>query len=733
MVHAAMNSIDFFKAILARAVRSSAPLATMLAVGALVALAPSRAEAFDYLEHSYFSDYACNRVQGMLAAQFREQPPTPELAARYIALGLFCPVEWKQTYCVEDAKQTLGHINLLEGDPEPGGKLSVTLGDYAALPDHFAHIGPIRNMPRAGEQGLWSWTAKWLAKDPGKGVRGVVANVAEDACQDDGLPPWKDLEQDIESYLTETSSLGKPRAIAEGMLSPLSRAPLTKGPADPAGLYSFNNPHYLDLVLRNHHHFGLQAYSSWLGFHSAGIEIAAGKCEQSLALPWRTLRKLARGIPEYEDVDWSELEDKNPDAFARKGCRVLSRRIEQRVKVWAENAPEELTAPVKVHLDRLLEDPVVTAARAKEGQEDGANAPIEIDPMEAIEVARLRDALAASVMALVFEGSSLHFLQDGLAAGHMRTIRTRGGLQEARYDHDRDNAEGVVAIMQTRSGRFPFVAFGDTYMLSPSLPGPRYCSFKDRPPEDPVHVSNCLISHQRGMLAAVSMASLLDWALGGTLYGVELAPTSEQPDVCASMPALERFICMHLPSRATRVAGEEEPEGRLDVMHHGSLPVPPPPYSYEALTTRIGFDVAGRAPQINVSFSLLSELDQLANWLTSYRLGVTASLGNGVEEQWFVDFAYSFHYRLAARVLFDGGASAYMGFRDFDTDATFFGGLSPVVGVTVLPEGWIKLPVELSLAFRFPINFFDSKAGFFQSPLLEGYWIYTGFGIAVMH
>lgn len=731
-----MNSLALLKTILANAARSSAPRAVMLVVGLLVASVPSRADAFDYLEHSYFSDYACHRVQGMLAAQFREQPPTPELAARYIALGLFCPVEWERNYCAEDAKQTLGHINLLEGAPEPGGKLSVTLGDYAALPDHFAHIGPIRNMPRADEQGLWSWTAKWLARDPGKGVRGVVANVAEDACQDDGLPPWRDIERDIDTYLDETAKIGRPRAIAEGMLSPLSRASLIKGPSDPAGLYSFNNPHYLDLVLRNHHHFGLQAYSSWLGFHSAGVEIASGKCEQSLALPWRTVRKLARGIPEYEDVDWSELEDENPDAFARKGCRVLTRRIEQRVRVWAKTAPDELTAPVKVHLARLLEDPVVVGKEQGKGKskaKDEPGAPVEVNPMEAIEVARLRDALAASVMALVFEGSSLHFLQDGLAAGHMRTIRTRGGLLEARYDHDRDNAEGVVAVMHTRSGRFPFVAFGDTYMLSPSLPGPRNCAFGERPPEDPVHVSNCLISHQRGVLAAVSMASLLDWALGGTLYGEELEPTADQPDVCASMPENERFICMHLPSRATRVAGEEEPTGRPDVMHHGSLPVPPPPYSYEALTTRIGFDVAGRAPQINVSFSLLSELDQLANWLTSYRLGVTASLGNGPEEQWFVDFAYSFHYRLAARVLFDGGASAYMGFRDFDRDATFFGGLSPVVGVTVLPEGWVKLPVELSFAFRFPINFFDSKAGFFQAPLLEGYWIYTGFGIAVMH
>ena len=689
------------------------------------------AYAFDYLEHSYFSDAACHRVQKMLAAQFREQPPSADLAARYIALGLFCPVQWKPRYCEGEAKQPLGHINLLEGSPEPGGKLSITLGDYAALPDHFAHLGPVRNMPRAGDHGLWAWTARWLAREPSDGVGGVVANVAEDACEDDDLPPWDDLASDIDAYLQDSEKLGKPRAISESLLSPLSRAPLTKGPSDPAGLYSFNNPHYLDLVLRNHHHFGLQAFSSWLGFHSAGVEIAAGQCEQALALPWRTLRKLSRGIPEYEEIDWSNLEDENPDLFAKRGCQVLSRRIEQRVRLWDKVAPTEITDPVRVHLDRLLEVPEASA----EGDEQPKKSLATIDPVASIETAKLRDGLATSVMALVFEGSSLHFLQDGLASGHMRTIRTRGGLKEARYDHNRDNAEGVVAVMQTRSGRFPFVAFGDTFMLAPNLPGPRMCAFDEKPPEDPRHVSNCLLSHQRGVLTAVTMASLLDWVLGGTLYGLEFehGAGADVANTCAALPTLERFICIHLPSRATRVAGEEVPGGEGDVMHHGSLPVPPPPFTYESLTTRIGFDVAGRAPQINVSFTLLSELDRLASWLTSYRFGVTASLGNGPEEQWFADFAYSFHYRLSARFMLDGGASAFAGFRDFDQDATFFGGLSPSVGVTVLPEGWVKLPIELSLLFRFPINFFDSKAGFFNAPLLEGYWIYTGFGIAIMH
>lgn len=674
-------------------------------------LAPGRGEAFDYLEHSYFTDYACHRVQRVLGERLVERPQDRALAARYLALGLFCPSEWRRPYCADGYKQVIGQVHPMAREDE-GGEPSMTLGDYAALPDHYARFGPIHNLSRAGEDGLWAWTAEWMAREPG-GVGGVVEDVAEDACETDGLPRWTIIAQDIDGWLDDALARGGPGRIPEELFSPIVRAPLPRGPSDPSGLYSFDNPHYLDLVLRNHNHFGSPAYGSWLGFHSAGVQIAGRRCEQTLGLEADALEDLGDEVEGFERVDFEALGE--PER-ARVGCALLGALVRRRLRDWAERADPSLLEPVRPHLKLLL------------GAQDE-------EALTSMEAARLEDAVVAAVSSLIFEGSGLHFLQDGLAAGHMRTIRTRGGLKDARYDHGRDNAEGVVAVLRTRAGRFPFVAFGDTFMLGGPLPGPRRCELAGDSPRDPRHVSTCLLRHQRGLLTAVTMASLLDWALGGTLYGVATpAPMGGRPGPCEALDPIEGFICAHLPAQPTMVAGEEMSQSVYGgMMNHGSLPVPPPPYAYEALVTRVGFDVAGRAPQINISFSLLSELDDLAYWMTSYRVGVTASLGDGEEEQWFMDFAYRFHWRWAARFLIDAGASVHAGFKDFDRRATFFTGVSPNVGVTLLPEGWIKLPLALSISYRSPLTIFNSRDGFLGGQILEGQWLYLGFGLAFMN
>lgn len=743
--------------------RTILPVCGALALNLVVAVSP--AQAFDYLEHSYFTDTACHRVQAQLATHIAAHPDDVELKARYLALGLFCPTSWQPRYCEDDEKLITGSIHDLARPPALSRDVSLTLGDYAALPDHFARFGPVKNLPLAGKDGLWDWTTRWMTRRRPGGVGGVVEDVAEDACETDGLPDWERIQQDIDAYLARAEEA--PLQVPESLLSPLSRAPIPRGPTDPAGAYSFDNPHYLDLVLRNHNHFGVQAYSSWLGFHGAGIEIASRSCESTLALDdWR-LRKISKRIPGFDHIDFGDLPEQER---ATKACAMLGEVVRGRLDAWRRNADPALLAPVARELALLLddEDGPLEAQQSTSPPQDSGDASITARPdmTDILQAAHLLDATTSSVMGLVFEGSGLHFLQDGLAAGHMRTIRTRGGLKEARYDHDQDNRHGVVALMRTRAGVFPLVAFGDSFMLGPvDQSAPSACEGFEAVAtglEDETRrhqVSVCLIQHQRGILTASSMASLLDWALGGTLYGLEegvddhvemssgsgaaggkeSASEHKIPNhnafrsICERLSGLERFICAHLPSRPTFVAGEELPVGVYgDVMHQGSLPVPPPPFSYEALTTRVGFDIGGRAPQVNVSFTLLSELDDLANWLTSYRLGLTTSLGDGVSQQGFIDFTYSFHWRWAARFLIDGGVSTYAGFRDFDEDPQFFTGLSPVVGLTALPEGWIKIPLEFSLSYRLPINVFVARQGFFQRPVLDGHWLYVGFGLAFM-
>ena len=675
---------------------------TLLVLGILC---PKPLLAFDYLEHSFFTDYACHKVQAKLSAHLsslsKHDPLAPKLARRLLTLALFCPLEWDTPYCREGYKQSKGQINATQDIPEVDRAFSITLGDYAALPDHTARFGPIRSLTRAREpEGVLWYTMTWLAQDSG-GPGGFVEDVAEDACETDDLVPWAVVKADIDIYLAESQDA--PGAIPESMLTPLAREEVPRGPSDPAGAYAFDHPHYLDLVLRNHNHFGVQAFSSWLGFHSAGVQLARRRCDELLALDAGMLKHLSQGRPPFATVPWDGLPQ---DALITQGCALLRHILHQKVRRWFREAPKALSAPLRPLVMSLeLADP---------DQRD-----------------LLLDQLVTSLMGLVFEAGGLHFLQDGLASGHMRTIRLRGGLQTSRYDHDRDNAEGVVAIYSTRTGSYPFVAFGDSFLLGPALMFSRECLVA--PGEiltDSRRVTTCLIQHQRGLMTAATMASLMDWALGGTLYNIPPQEASEA--LCQGKDPIKRFICTHLPNQPTFVAGEEGPEGFTRTMHHGALPVPPPPFSYESLSTRLGFDLEGRSPQAGIHLKLYSELGALATWLISYRGGVSAAIGEADERQWFADAGYGFHFRWAARFTVDLEASLFAGFQNFEIDTTFFAGLAPQAGLSLRPEGWTKLPLEIELRYRLPFNVFTSKSGFFDQDLLGGHWIHIGLGLAFM-
>lgn len=675
----------------------------------------STAWSFDYLEHAYFTDDACRRVQTQLLASFSkaQKPIHTSVLARYVALSLFCPMDWKRPYCAGGYKQLQGHINVLKEPAHKSHDYGVTLGDYAALPDHLSRFGPIKNLARAGDDGLVEKTWEWITESP-RSAGGVIEDVAEDACETNGLSPWKTIKQDIDVYLKRIAPNHTPQRVPDAYLSPIMRASVPKGPKDPAGAYSFDNPHYLDLVLRNHHHFGVQAYSSWLGFHSAAVQIAQRPCSQTVALDEDALEDMADGVKGFEDVDWDAL---SPKTRGVKACSLLKHHTRAHVAAWRAG-------------NKAARHPAVSNAL------DGLFFPT-MDPVRLVHQEIFLDQIVSSISALVMEGSGLHFLQDGLASGHMRTIRTRGGLQEVRYDHDRDNRDGVVAIYRTRKGSYPFVAFGDTFLIAPTLSGRRSCDWSTFAASSPTRaeVTTCLIQQQRGMLTSVSMASLLDWVLGGTMYNKPVpqkALTAKAPQGCGGS-TLEQFVCAFLPISATMVAGEELPVGLSGQhFHHGALPVPPPPFSYEALTVRMGLDIAGDALQIKLTTAFLSELDDVANWLTSTRIGVGVTIGELNRDQIFTDFGYHFHWRWAARFLVDAGLSGYAGLRNFqEKDISFFMGVAPVVGITLLPEGWVKMPLEIALSYRLPLTFFASDEGF-PERVLEGHWFYVGFGLAFM-
>jgi len=375
-------------------------------------------------------------------------------------------------------------------------------------------------------------------------------------------------------------------------------------------------------------------------------------------------------------------------------CSLLTDALYQRIDWWLANAPEAKTAPVQAWLKR------------------GKSA--RVLPV---------------LLGLVLESVGLHYLQDGLASGHMRTVRSRESLLEVRHDHDNDNAEGVVAVMDTRGQSHAFYAFGDRFLLGKANPIPCMLSWdalsRVRYPI-PEMVTTCTLKHQRGILAASSVASLLDWALGGPAF-------TESYETCPPATTAEGFVCRTLPVRGTVVSGLHNSGPSSDVLVHGTIPVPPLDYAYESISIRAGLQIPSNTLQLGVTVTFLEQLDTMGHWLTSWRGGLHTTLGEENENQWVIDYAYQFHFRLSARFMFDAAPFIFAGLRNIN-DVNFFAGVGPSIGVTALPEGWINLPLELSLTYRLPLVFFSSENGFFSDQqIIDGHWVQLGIGLAYSH
>jgi len=655
-----------------------------------------QASAFDYLEHLYLSDHACQQALKELLAELDEGATQDsalrqQLTERAVALALFCPRQDQRPYCAEGQKLALGALTPLSERPEEGGDYSLTLGDLAALPDHIAEFGRTPSIPRAQEDGLMSHALLWIAQEEG-GVDGTLEDVAEDACEGGELVDWVGVERDLSAGYEALHSARGSLSVPSPYLRPSMRAPLRRGPSDPAGLYSFDNPHYLDLVFRNHHHFGEHAYSAWVGFHGVAIDLASQPCEAFISDDPDLLEDLADEWPRFSDLEWDEL---TSERRAQQGCQLLKRIIQVRLEGWVTSlTPQELS---------------------------------RWSPHLTLGVGALSERVVSPVLSLIYEGSGLHFLQDSLAGGHMRTIRTRGGLQEARYDHDEDNRHGVVARHVTARSATTFIGYGDSYVLG-------YGPLIEADPEgdgapldpcqgglNPVRGAQCALRVQRSMIGNSTVGSLVDWAHGGLIFEGETRRSS---------PRSLRLVQGTLPTSPTGVATRaQRPSAHL---HRSDLPVPPPPFSYQSLSHRLGLDLAGGAPRFTLQLGLLDTLGTFAHWLTSYRMGLNATLGSDVNTSWTLEGGYAFHFRWAARFTIDMGALAYVGWRGFSREVDTYLGIAPMVGFTLLPEGWLKMPLEVSVNYQLPLTFYDQAVGFPGVNLIEGHYLGVSLGLAFM-
>jgi hypothetical protein len=661
--------------------------------------------AFDYLEHSYLTDRACLQAQRLLAQEIEQRPDDYDLLAKYVALSLFCPAQWERPYCLNGYKQAVGGLILPDGPPSESGDYSITLGDYAALPDHISRFGPVAGFPRALGDGLVSRTFEWLADPPG-GAGGVIGDIAEDACETDSLVFWNKIEEATENYFVVAEEAGGLPTLPKRMLQTNRRAVPPQGPFDPDGAYSFDNPHYLDLILRNHNHFGTLAHSTWQGFHEAARTMAATACEDLLAFEDGEYSDLAEEIPAFENIDWSDLETGERN---RRGCALLAELVKRRTYFWFKHAAPELTDPA-AGLQRLF----------------------YATERERVERAELvLGKIVANVISLVLEGSGLHFMQDSMAGGHMRLNRAARGQNEARYDHDLDGLAGVAASVVTQAGETRFVAFGDGFLLGPWVLNPIECNGLSRPLDELTRedATACLLSFQRGVIVSATTASLLHWALGGDGEDAERPPTAVAN---CEQGGAQAFICKYLPIFPTGPSSEVRETTARRVGAPAELPVPPPPFNYQSILISNAGDLRGEKTQFGVRLTFLHELDSLAGWMTSYNVGVFHTVTRAGEEL-SGEFAYMFHWRWAARFLINAGPYAFAGLRGFDGSPDGFAGLGPNVGISLLPEGWIKAPLEFGLHYRVPVRLVESgRSMTFDSVDIEAHWLELTLGLAFL-
>jgi hypothetical protein len=98
-----------------------------------------------------------------------------------------------------------------------------------------------------------------------------------------------------------------------------------------------------------------------------------------------------------------------------------------------------------------------------------------------------------------------------------------------------------------------------------------------------------------------------------------------------------------------------------------------------------------------------------------------------------LEFSYMFHWRWAARFLVNAGAYTFIGAQGLGRENSFLMGTGSNVGVTFLPEGWTKIPLELTFAYRVPVTLYNSRFGWSgRGVRVESHWIEMAVGLAFM-
>ncbi|MFL5322440.1 MAG: hypothetical protein ACJ790_22465 [Myxococcaceae bacterium] len=291
---------------------------------------------------------------------------------------------------------------------------------------------------------------------------------------------------------------------------------------------------------------------------------------------------------------------------------------------------------------------------------------------------------------LVFESAGLHYLQDSLSGGHVRLDRSAYGLADSRYQHDQDSRNGLPTPVSIGGTTRNLVLFGDGYLLGGESGD---CAS---------NVTPCLLREQRSVVLGTTTASLLQW-LGADPSYVQSHQLSASPSSTPASVAL------------------------------GAPPNPPPPFSYQSLLLSTSIDAAGGPPQIGVRAVFLSALGSRANWMTSYHFGLLTRVGQGHTSQVTTEFSYMFHWRWAARWLINMGPYAFAGVGGLGQSSNALAGVGPSVGTSLLPEGWIHLPLELTFSYRLPIRLYDGRYGLDKKSVgIEAHWIEIAMGLAFM-
>lgn len=533
----------------------------------------------------------------------------------------------KGAYCKDSYKVKSSYINYFSKKQKLDGEYSLSLGDVTALADHIAHYGPLKNIPRAKNEGLLRYIEDYLGQVD-EGADGFIEDVAEDSCELEQPIAWEKLSASIEesfknNLITPTRSF-----------MPVERAPLPKSSSDPAGVYTFDNPQYLDLILNNHHHFGNRSYETWLGYHANAISIKNKTCDEI--------------FPTDDD------------------CMSFKESIHKQV-LRLIHSIEDKDYLVSIR-EELVKDKNLTS--------------------------QTLERITTNFISLVFEAGGIHFLQDNFSGGHLRGNRGDMNLEDARYFHDTDSKNGVIAYLQTSHNDLSFLSYGDDFLLSHSDFSDLSACKSDSKSRSVT--SACLLVKQRELILGATAASLLDWAHGGVAYDEDCNP-KKNPKLCKYLPTSP------VSSEPVYVALKSRKKIR-----RADLPQSPPDFSYQSLTFQKAFNNSNDILHLGMNLSLLNSLGSEATWLTSYNLSWNYAHAENFGKNSF-EFSYMFHWRWATRFLIGAAPYLELGEQYKDGVRKLYSGLGTKVGFSILPEGWIRLPLEFGVYVKTPLNLYDPE------------------------